>query len=110
MRVKRVSDEYKQMLRDVKTELTRLIDKPELELTVISGMIGDEYYRVDIGKQMTLKAYTAEEGVQSFPVIIITINKSTLRYWQQHNATLTKNYSEHLSNVIYNDSIKNKLG
>ena len=53
MKVRRKSDEYKQMLRDVKTELTRLIDKPELELTVISGMIGDETYRVDIGKQMT---------------------------------------------------------
>tara|TARA_R110000751_G_scaffold246606_1_gene346488 strand:- start:24 stop:350 length:327 start_codon:yes stop_codon:yes gene_type:complete len=108
MRVKRVSDGYKQMLRDVKTELTRLIDKPELELTVISGMIGDETYRVDIGKQMTLKAYTAEEGVQSFPVIIITINKSNLRYLK-----LAWEYvgdMEHLSNEIYNESIKNKLG
>ena len=109
MKVRRKSDEYKQMLRDVKTELTRLIDKPELELTVINGMIGDEAYRVDIGKQMTLKAYTAEEGVQSFPVIIITINKNTLRLFDK-----SKGYEHDLvlriSNQIYNEEIKNKLG
>tara|TARA_R110002167_G_scaffold324892_1_gene530981 strand:- start:2368 stop:2697 length:330 start_codon:yes stop_codon:yes gene_type:complete len=109
MKVRRKSDEYKQMLRDVKTELTRLIDKPELELTVISGMIGDETYRVDIGKQMTLKAYTAEEGVQSFPVIIITINKSTLRLFEVLRISDPLGF-ERTINEIYNESIKNKLG
>ncbi|RZD54440.1 MAG: hypothetical protein CXT67_00055 [Methanobacteriota archaeon] len=110
MRVKRVSDEHKRILRDIKTSLTKLIDKPDLELKVECGMIGDERYRVYVGEQMTLRAYTTEDGVQSFPVIIVTISKHKLKEIVEWEAKEGDIYSWLFPRAIYNDSIKNKLG
>tara|TARA_R110002050_G_scaffold208416_1_gene344423 strand:- start:19 stop:360 length:342 start_codon:yes stop_codon:yes gene_type:complete len=79
MKVYRESDEITAIRRAIKTELTKAIDRPETELTVVDGMIKDDLYRVDIGEQMTLRAFTEEDGVASFPVIIVTLDKRIYR-------------------------------
>ena len=81
MKVRRNSDERTRLRRQVKTHLTALIDRDNAELTVDYGMIGDEEFRVDTGKQMLLKAYT-DEGTDNdwFPVILVTLSK---RIWER---------------------------
>lgn len=91
MKVYRETDEITAIRRAIKTELTKLIDRPETELTVVDGMIKDsgggfsDLYRVDIGEQMTLRAFTEEDGVTSFPVIIVTLDKRYYRSYLDDN-------------------------
>ena len=79
MKVYRETDEITAIRRAIKTVLTKYIDRPETELTVVDGMVKDDLYRVDIGEQMTLRAFTEEDGVTSFPVIIVTLDKRLYR-------------------------------
>lgn len=91
MKVYRETDEITAIRRAIKTELTKSIDRPETELTVVDGMIKDsgggfsDSYRVDIGEQMTLRAFTEEDGVTSFPVIIVTLDKRYYRSYLDDN-------------------------
>ena len=91
MKVYRETDEITAIRRAIKTELTKSIDRPETELTVVDGMIKDsgggfsDLYRVDIGEQMTLRAFTEEDGVTSFPVIIVTLDKRYYRSYLDDN-------------------------
>ena len=91
MKVYRETDEITAIRRAIKTELTKSIDRPETELTVVDGMIKDsgggfsDSYRVDIGEQMTLRAFTEEDGVTSFPVIIVTLDKRFYRRYLDDN-------------------------
>ena len=89
MKVYRERDEITTIRRAIKTELTKLIDRPETELTVVDGMIKDDLYRVDIGEQMTLRAFTEEDGVTSFPVIIVTLDKRIYRSLLYEDLILT---------------------
>jgi len=110
MKVYRESDEITAIRRAIKTELTKLIDRPETELTVVDGMIKDsgggfsDLYRVDIGEQMTLRAFTEEDGVTSFPVIIVTLDKQIYRTLLYDNHTDI----EIVANMIY-ATIRNKI-
>jgi hypothetical protein len=104
MKVYRESDEITAIRRAIKTELTKLIDRPETELTVVDGMIKDNLYRVDIGEQMTLRAFTEEDGVTSFPVIIVTLDKQIYRTLLYDNHTDI----EIVANMIY-ATIRNKI-
>ena len=85
MKVYRETDEITAIRRAIKTELTKLIDRPETELTVVDGMIKDDLYRVDIGEQMTLRAFTEEDGVTSFPVFLVTLDKGFYRHYLHHH-------------------------
>lgn len=85
MKVYRETDEITAIRRAIKTELTKLIDRPETELTVVDGMIKDDLYTVDLGEQMTLRAFTEEDGVTSFPVIIVTLDKRFYRSYLDDN-------------------------
>jgi len=104
MKVYRETDEITAIRRAIKTELTKLIDRPETELTVVDGMIKDNLYRVDIGEQMTLRAFTEEDGVTSFPVIIVTLDKQIYRTLLYDNHTDI----EIVANMIY-ATIRNKI-
>tara|TARA_R100000030_G_scaffold54971_1_gene41430 strand:+ start:588 stop:956 length:369 start_codon:yes stop_codon:yes gene_type:complete len=113
MKVYRESDEITAIRRAIKTELTKLIDRPETELTVVDGMIKDsgggfsDSYRVDIGEQMTLRAFTEEDGVTSFPVIIVTLDKRFYRRYLDDNIVY-KTYIETDARLIY-QSIRKKI-
>ena len=104
MKVYRESDEITAIRRAIKTELTKAIDRPETELTVVDGMIKDDLYRVDIGEQMTLRAFTEEDGVTSFPVIIVTLDKRIYKTLLFENQTDI----EMVANLIY-DTIRKKI-
>ena len=104
MKVYRETDEITAIRRAIKTELTKLIDRPETELTVVDGMIKDDLYRVDIGEQMTLRAFTEEDGVTSFPVIIVTLDKRIYKTLLIENQTDI----EMVANLIY-DTIRKKI-
>lgn len=106
MKVYRESDEITTIRRAIKTELTKLIDRPETELTVVDGMIKDsgggfsDLYRVDIGEQMTLRAFTEEDGVTSFPVIIVTLDKRFYRHYLNHNFVYETYIEEHAKHIL----------
>ena len=104
MKVYRETDEITAIRRAIKTELTKLIDRPETELTVVDGMIKDDLYRVDIGEQMTLRAFTEEDGVTSFPVILVTLDKRIYKTLLIENQTDI----EMVANLIY-DTIRKKI-
>ena len=104
MKVYRESDEITAIRRAIKTELTKAIDRPETELTVVDGMIKDDLYRVDLGEQMTLRAFTEEDGVTSFPVIIVTLDKRIYRSLHYDDQTDI----EIVANMIY-ATIRNKI-
>tara|TARA_R110002020_G_scaffold134969_3_gene301417 strand:+ start:646 stop:1014 length:369 start_codon:yes stop_codon:yes gene_type:complete len=113
MKVYRESDEITAIRRAIKTELTKAIDRPETELTVVDGMIKDsgggfsDSYRIDIGEQMTLRAFTEEDGVTSFPVIIVTFDKRFYRRYLDDNIVY-KTYIETDARLIY-QSIRKKI-
>jgi hypothetical protein len=100
MKVYRETDEITAIRRAIKTELTKLIDRPETELTVVDGMIKDDLYRVDIGEQMTLRAFTEEDGVTSFPVIIVTLDKGFYRHYLNHNFVYETYIEEHAKHIL----------
>ena len=104
MKVYRESDEITAIRRVIKTELTKLIDRPETELTVVDGMIRGDIYSVDIGEQMMLRAFTEEDGVTSFPVIIVTLDKRIYNYFLFESQTDI----EMVANLIY-DTIRKKI-
>ena len=113
MKVYRETDEITAIRRAIKTELTKLIDRPETELTVVDGMIKDsgggfsDLYRVDIGEQMTLRAFTEEDGVTSFPVIIVTLDKRFYRRYLDDDIVY-KTYIETDARLIY-QTIRKKI-
>jgi len=106
MKVYRESDEITAIRRAIKTELTKLIDRPETELTVVDGMIKDsgggfsDLYRVDLGEQMTLRAFTEEDGVTSFPVIIVTLDKRFYSHYLNQNIVYETYIEEHAKHIF----------
>jgi len=106
MKVYRETDEITAIRRAIKTELTKLIDRPETELTVVDGMIKDsgggfsDLYRVDLGEQMTLRAFTEEDGVTSFPVIIVTLDKRFYSHYLNHNFVYETYIEEHAKHIF----------
>ena len=111
MKVYRETDEITAIRRAIKTELTKSIDRPEMELTVVDGMIKDsgggfsDSYRVDIGEQMTLRAFTEEDGVTSFPVIIVTLDKRFYRRYLDDDIVY-KTYIETDARLIFRSICK----
>tara|TARA_R100000742_G_C4271652_1_gene90634 strand:- start:171 stop:512 length:342 start_codon:yes stop_codon:yes gene_type:complete len=107
MKVYRETDKITAIRRAIKTELIKLIDRPETELTVVDGMIKGDLYSVDIGEQMTLRAFTEEDGVTSFPVIIVTLDKQIYRTLLYDNHTDIKIVADVIHGTIRN-KIKNQ--